>query len=256
VSAFATESGHWYSKNGDPCYTIKGANGQERPTTLRDARKLGLLPSVTEIIKSAAKPALERWKERQVMLAALTLPRLPGEPDDSFCDRVIADSREQARKAAERGTALHAAIELHFRGQPYAADWMPHCEAVEVALSGAGINPREGLHEHSFASPMGYGGKVDLHAPGWILDWKSKDEIKDDTKAWDEQGMQLVAYDHGLGNHGRRLANVFIGVSDRKVKLHIWKPEESAKHWQMFTSLLAYWKASKGYDPSATDKAA
>ena len=35
-----SESGHWYTQEGDPMYTVIGANGKERNTTLRDARKI------------------------------------------------------------------------------------------------------------------------------------------------------------------------------------------------------------------------
>ena len=34
-----SESGHWYTEEGEPKYTIIGANGKERNTTLADARK-------------------------------------------------------------------------------------------------------------------------------------------------------------------------------------------------------------------------
>ena len=42
---FTSESGHWYTQEGDPMYTIIGANGKERNTTLRDAKKEKLVPS-------------------------------------------------------------------------------------------------------------------------------------------------------------------------------------------------------------------
>ncbi len=44
VKEKAQENGHWYTKDGTPAYTTIGKTG-ERATTLRDARKLGLLPS-------------------------------------------------------------------------------------------------------------------------------------------------------------------------------------------------------------------
>ena len=51
MSDFASESGHWYDATGAARYTITGKNGKERPTTLRDARELGLVPSVTSILR-------------------------------------------------------------------------------------------------------------------------------------------------------------------------------------------------------------
>ena len=36
---YKSEAGHWYDHDGKPMYTIVGANGKERNTTLRDAKK-------------------------------------------------------------------------------------------------------------------------------------------------------------------------------------------------------------------------
>ena len=64
---FKSESGHWYTQEGEPMYTIIGANGKERNTTLRDAKSLGLVPSVTTIMGIIAKPSLETWKQKQLL---------------------------------------------------------------------------------------------------------------------------------------------------------------------------------------------
>jgi hypothetical protein len=66
-SKFKSESGHWYTQEGEPMYTIIGANGKERNTTLRDAKKEGLVPSVTTIMGVVAKPALETWKQNNYL---------------------------------------------------------------------------------------------------------------------------------------------------------------------------------------------
>ena len=63
---FTSESGHWYTQEGEPMYTIIGANGKERNTTLRDAKKENLVPSVTTILGMIAKPSLENWKINQI----------------------------------------------------------------------------------------------------------------------------------------------------------------------------------------------
>ena len=40
MSNYKSEAGHWYDHNGEPMYTIIGANGKERNTTLRAAKSL------------------------------------------------------------------------------------------------------------------------------------------------------------------------------------------------------------------------
>ena len=70
-------SGHWYRCDGTPVHRLPTADGQgERPTTLRDARRLKLYPSVTSILGILAKPGLEKWKLDQVALATLRAPKL------------------------------------------------------------------------------------------------------------------------------------------------------------------------------------
>ena len=115
-------------------YEVPRAKGDGmRPTTIADARKLGLVPSVTAIIGIAAKPGLQKWKLQQMLHAALTLPRLPDESTDAFAERVILDSEEQSKKAMERGTELHAAIEEWINGQQ-SLIWLDHCVALNLAL--------------------------------------------------------------------------------------------------------------------------
>jgi hypothetical protein len=67
IIARSAEAVHWYRQDGGPQYTVKAKDGSDRPTTLRDARKLNLVPSVTTILKIAAKPGLEAWKQEQMV---------------------------------------------------------------------------------------------------------------------------------------------------------------------------------------------
>ncbi len=75
---------------------------------MRDARKLGLLPSVTNVLGVINKPELVEWNMTQAVLAALTLPRLSGEGEDAFARRVVEDAQSRVRSAADFGSAFHA----------------------------------------------------------------------------------------------------------------------------------------------------
>ena len=93
-------------------HTVPAAgNGQPRPTNLRDARKLGLLPSVTNILGVIAKPELTAWLQEQAVMAALTLPRIAGESEDAFAKRVVADSQTTRDGAADFGTGFQHGAE-------------------------------------------------------------------------------------------------------------------------------------------------
>ena len=114
---FTSESGHWYDHNGDPAYTLIGANGKERNTTLRDAKAYGLVPSVTTIIGMIAKPGLENWKITQAIKAATILEANELEDMNSFVYRCKQEARQIGLKAAKEGTKIHAQIERGFEGK-------------------------------------------------------------------------------------------------------------------------------------------
>lgn len=255
MSDYASESGHWYDSDGTPRYTIVGANGNERPTTLRDARKLNLYPSVTTITGCAAAPGLERWKAEQLMHAALTLPQMEGEPEADWVRRVWDDSREQARAAAERGKLIHAAIERHYRGETFAPEMRPWVVAATEAVGHHISRAAEWSPEKPFAHPAGYGGKVDLHSAdcdGIVVDFKTKDSDKlADVKLYDSHFMQLAAYGHGLGFENPQCYVVFIGRDKPAALVLPMTRTERERGLAQFTALLAYWQAKAGYRPEA-----
>lgn len=249
----AAESLHWYDREGKPAYTVTAKDGYQRPATLRDARKMSLVPSVTTIIGCCAKPGLERWKLEQMMHAALTLPRNEGEPEAQWIERVWTDSKETARKAAAKGTAIHAAIQGHFEGETSVG--------MEAHISGAvsALNEWRDIRaselwsaERSFACPIGFGGKVDLSSAASVIDFKTKEFGPDsDLKTWDEHAMQLAAYRFGLGMEKARCAIVYVSVTNPGLSRLIEIPEEALQQgWRMFLALLQYWMAKNRYQSS------
>lgn len=240
------ESTHWYTKDGLPAYQVKGKNGKMRNTTLRDARTEGYLPSVTTIIGCAAKPGLDRWKQEQVLLAALTTERIVGESENEYLARIMDDSREQGRKAAERGTAIHESIERFYSDRSVKIH-QDHIRAVESTLT-AHFACSEWIAEKSFASTFGFGGKTDLCAPGIVVDIKTKEFSKDKLpEAYDEHLMQLAAYREGLEMPDARCANLFVSSSTPGlVHLVEWTQDDLERGWLMFEGLMSYWYAKTG----------
>lgn len=240
------QSQHWYNRDGSSAYG----------STLRDARKIGRVPSVTTIEKVIAAPQLTNWMVQQALDAALTLPRMDGESLDAFKVRALDDSRRQAREAAAKGSALHDALERGAKGGALSGEWGVHYLNVYNALA-SNFGDCDWKAEASFASPIGFGGKCDLHAPGIVCDFKSKPRIEDGKRyAYDNHARQLAAYAVGLGLMDAErwenvtLCNLFIGIEDAKVQVHIWTPAAAAKGWRQFRAALELWKSLNNFDPA------
>ena len=245
-----SEAGHWYDKEGLPTYTIVGANGKERNTTLRDARQWGYVPSVTTIIGIAAKPSLENWKVNQALNSAITLEQDPGESIEDFTNRCKQDSKKIGRDAAERGTIIHAMIEQGFMGGKETKAYKVIKDYLDETFPG-----EEWIAEDSFCSTSGYGGKIDLYSKsGIFVDFKTKDGLQDKKASklvYDDHGMQLSAYAEGCNFKEPERVSIFVDREDPElIAVYKWDKETHVRHMSMFNSLLSYWKLVKKYDPS------
>jgi hypothetical protein len=241
----ASESQHWYTRDGVPRYTVIGKNGKERNTTLRDARTESLVPSVTTVLNAMAKPALIQWLQKQVLMAALTLPRVPGELEEAYIDRIMLDSKEQGRSAADAGTDIHAAIQGFYEGAVIHRH-EKHVKGTVAALDVC-FGQQGWIAERAFGHSQGFGGKCDLHTTagdGIVADVKTK-EFTDPNKidTYDDHLMQLAAYRVGLGIPKARCANVFVSRSlPGLVAVKEWEEADLQRGWGMFCSLLNFWQ--------------
>jgi hypothetical protein len=238
------ESTHWYTRSGEPAYTVKSAKGEDRPTTLRDARKLDLVPSVTTILGVAAKPGLEIWKQNQVLLAALTLPKDESESEADWVNRILEDSKAQGRDAADFGTRIHGAIQSYYEERHFDEAFRPYVESAVLAIQNH-FNDWEWIAEQSFAHELGFGGKCDLHVPErFVVDIKTKDFGPDDkVTGFDEHLLQLAAYRVGLGASAARCANVFVSRNNPGLAQVVeWDQDDLDRGWQMFVRLLEFYQ--------------
>jgi hypothetical protein len=240
VKENTSESGHWYLPDGSPAYRIIGKNGKERNSTVKDAREHGLLPSVTTIIGCASKPALDVYKQQQAILAALTLPRLEGELEQDWLSRVVTDSKEHAKQAAERGTQIHGVIEAFYEGI-YIPELPPYVRAVESAIN-EHFGSQLWISEKSFAYG-GFGGKCDLVAKsGFVVDFKTTEKDLDKLDYFFDHQMQLSAYRMGFEMPKARCAIVYVNALQNKAKL-VEIPEDDLRiGWECFTCLLQFYR--------------
>jgi hypothetical protein len=259
--AVATEAGHWYlPPNGVPFYTIEGKNGEQRNVTLRDARRVGAVPSVTTIIRCADAPALTRYYINQALLAGCAIPRDELEDDKEWMARVLAKSKEHSEIARDAGTAIHGNIEKCLMQQPY--EWSYHVDGAIATLE-EWCSLEELRPERSFYHPLGYGGKCDVHKKpsidldethnGFVADFKSKDFAADNLpNVYDNHFMQLAAYREGFEMPQARCAIIYVSTSVPGLT-HLVEVDEAnlQRGWEMFKALLTYWQHQKRYVPQA-----
>ena len=246
----SSESGHWYTQEGEPMYTIVGVNGKERNTTLADARKLGLVPSVTGIIGVSAKPGLEEWKIKEGIKSAMVLNIESDETIDEYVRRCREHSKLVGQKSAERGSEIHYEIEEGFASGKESDSYLAILDWLDTQYPFA-----PWIAEASFCAKEGYGGKIDLYSEsGIFIDFKTKDDLrgKDPKRlVFDEHGMQLSAYVQGCGFDKAERISIFVDREDTSlIACHVWDEETHSKHKDMFNALLTYWKLTKNYDPS------
>ena len=262
-----TEStAHWYYTDGLPCYELakKDGSGMKNPT-LADARKLNLLPSVTNILQVLDKPALNDWKVEQGVLAVLTTPRLPGEADDAFVHRVLHVEQvqnQEAKSARDKGTEIHKAMEMLFDGEACDPAMLPWVEAPTRAILGRANR----VTSEKILVGLGYAGKTDLiqESPEcwWLWDMKSTKSLPDPKKgAWIEHQLQLAAYAAAfecminppkpptdLKVKPIRTANCYISsIEPGKFVICEHDADWQKTYNQGFKPLVQYWGWLKGY---------
>lgn len=237
----ASQAGHWYTTGGEPAYEIVGKGGKVRNTTLRDARQLKLVPSVTTIIREAAAPGLQNWKDTQLILACLTMPRIDEESEEDYIAKIRSDAGAHAKAAAERGTQIHAYIQEGFEGKTLTGEALEFFESAWNTVY-AECGDEQWECETSFATDK-YGGKIDLISDRYLLDIKTTEKPIDGLKTWDNHHQQLAAYDL---TGKRKCGIVYVNTINKQSRL-IWVDDEDiVRGRKCFLALLDYFYARTG----------
>jgi len=283
MKLFSPDSAHWYQRDGVPLHTVLSGKGEPRPTTLRDARKLGLYPSVTNILGVIAKPELTAWLQEQAVMAALTLPRIAGETEDAFARRVVEDSLTTRDGAADFGTAFHHGAERIAKTLE-----VDQTEALSAWLNRYRDWFQENVitcrwtEQRVVSSEFGYAGTADLliehklHGlclvdlkttkmstphPSPLPDRGGEGDGSQRTarptkfKPYKSWCYQLAAYRKALGVQARCLNLIVNSVVPETPVEHVWGEAEMDAGLRAFMAARELWVIEKGYDPSEKLKA-
>ena len=239
---------HWYcGTTGEPKYTVIGKNGKERNTNVRDARELNLVPSVTTINSQLAKDGLTTYFKREAIKAALAHPQWEGENDEEYIARLLELAKEDGKKAADRGTAIHDILDSYF-SCVYAPEWPLYVSRVQEHLDTT-FGKRLWLSEKSFSHPEGFGGKCDLYSkpdpvnnlPGIVIDFKTTEKTPGELTPYYEYTLQLAAYREALAP-GAVCANIFVNGETNEVAIKIHPEQDLKDGYEAFLSLLKVFK--------------
>jgi|TARA_R110000824_G_scaffold18179_1_gene72395 hypothetical protein len=248
----ATEqSTHWYKPDGTAAYG----------STLRDARKEKLLPSVTTVTSLLAAPGLEAWKQSQLVLAALTMPREElGDDLDKAAARIVSDARQAGKDAATRGTEIHNDCESILRNGKWEHSLINDAVHAWVLEN---VRSVDWCEKTLVDTITGYAGRADAlieHVEhGLVLiDWKSQ-KFKRQKRGfkptfYDKWILQLAAYAECISKPVR-VMSVAINTqaeSDDDVIVvdKLWDQEEQDEAYKQFINLHSLWCWDRNYHPS------
>lgn len=258
--------GHWYDVEGKACHTqiVKsGPNkGKERNTSLADAKKLGLVPSVTTILGVLSSDGLTDWKIKNALRHAYQLVTDQTAflfDADGFVEHAYNELSAQSAGYAQAGTDIHAAVEASLLGKNVGEEFAPHIMAfngcmnelakgAEVKLIGA---------ESQFAvtdEDFGYGGSMDQHwsigGIPWVTDLKCKQSTPGKPfYLSDTYPIQMAAYAYAMWRKRAkvedpmpRIANILLSATEPgRCQVVVYSVEEQSAAIAQFMLLRKLW---------------
>jgi hypothetical protein len=193
----------------------------------------------------------------QACLAVLTSPRLPGEKDDAFAQRILKVEKVQGQEGAiarDRGTQIHDEIANYFAGTPMdngVEKWiLPAITKLEEYGSVIDVE--------KCVVGAGYAGRYDLlqDCPDCFRVWdiKSTKRLPDPKKgAWLEHRLQLSGYAKALPlDTGKPIvcANMYISTIEEGAFVVCQHEDWEGTYEYGFRPLVAYWQWVNQHFPS------
>lgn len=270
---FLEGGGHWYTQTGESKhhtqYATGARKGEWRNTTLRDARKDNLLPSVTTVLGAYPKGNLDRWIKEQVVIAMhnnppsgpaaapITSLKDADEAQMNYFSYIDKLSNKRRDEAAARGTFLHDNVEAMILGKPWdesdahlqtVKEWMDK-NLAEVHFTEKNVVDLE----------LKIAGRLDAclilqdDPRPIIVDYKGRgfNDLKrgPEPKQYKTDMMQLAFY--AKATEVERIANLYI-ANDREQPLiyfYEYTPEQMQEAYEAFKHLVHIWQYDHSYEP-------
>ena len=248
------QAGHWYTAEGESAHVVIGKNGNERNTTVADARKMGLYPSVTSILGIMDKPQLTAWKIEQAIMSSLTLTKGDDETLEEYAKRIVKDSKESTTKAAEHGTKMHTEMENILLGRSCSNDetLQPY---IDTFKKWAESNVEKTYWCEKGLVGAGYAGRCDAYVKlrdvgDAIIDLKNRKVNPKYDPFYDTDCAQLWAYRAASENPKCACVSVVLASNDaNKITSKVWDEDELYQSGIAFCAMQKVWSWVKNYTP-------
>ncbi len=245
-----SESTHYYWPDGRPAYEVESADGKKMiPTTLTQARRLGLYPSVTTIISQLAKNAVTNWLLGIVYEECYNAQlEFKINSCDIYRKKVSRKVQKRKDEGAKLGSKIHAHLENYFMNNRKPTGKVSSISMKAIRAIGEEVGT-SAVHdcEMPFASPAGYGGCIDdIIGFNLLCDYKTTSDkqfsklCKNPYPSW---GMQLGAYVQPIDPQldWMTCVSIIINRDTGETFFYNWKREDILKQWQIFNYLLKVW---------------
>jgi len=249
---------HAYTHTGEARHTQPtkpGAKKAFRDTNITDCKKQGLIPGVSDQLRILSAPGLERYKMMEVAGVCFDAPPVGNETREEYVAWAVEKSGNDAGKAADLGTLIHAALENYYLGKPIESDMLDYVTATAEVVSSLGV--KVGGAETVLTNPeYGYAGTTDLmirHDGLGILDFKSKrTKPGQPIVPTETHPLQIAAYHmacDGEINDADWGCNVYISTTEPgRVEVVKWDAATLRTSWEAFQHCLALYRWRTGYD--------
>lgn len=242
--------GHYYKENGDAMHHVRMTSDSSkfRPTRITDARKLGLIPSVTTVWSILEKEGLNNWKIGQAI--EICYETEDCKDLDAYKRVVTSKLKNRLDEAPNLGSNIHAAIELYLdRGGKLDHAYKEYINAVLLNLSKRDYEIVK-CEQTIAKKELGYAGTVDLivnlNGVRTVVDFKTCNSIPKKPK--EGHAEQVAAYMKLCGAEAG--INLYLSTSQPGESFeYIYTQKEMKKAWKRFSACLDMWTLLKDYDP-------
>lgn len=241
---------------------------------LRQARKVGALPSPTTVLGILGSPGLKWYFRRQMFEATATTPRPPGMDDEAYWEACQKHADEHGQEARDKGGDFHTLIQkFHQRSVELGAqsdilrkiaetmilETDPLAPQFRAYTEWYFKNVRRSIMVEQAVIGQGYAGRVDhvaemMNGPIGCIDAKTQDITKKKKFTYySNWGVQLGAYAGAIDGE-KPLIDVLISVAVSSqepaiVEAYEW-PKKPAYYHGIFLGLLKYWYEDNDYFPA------